>query len=437
MLMSRSGFRKEFFMREYISYRREFHKYAEISWTELRTTARVVEILREIGVPEILMGEDVVDTSILTYPLDLSEETRRKNTERALSQGADAEILKSLNGYPGAIGIIDTKRPGKTVAFRFDMDALPYDEAAVEGFRPFDEGYISINPGAVHACGHDSHTAIGLGLAREIMKHPDEYTGKIKLIFQPAEETNKGALSIVSKGHLSDCDEVMAVHLAISAENRPLPSHTLCCGVYDFMSCHQLDVTFHGRAAHPCGAAQEGRNALLAACAASLSIHTIASHEKGLSRANVGAIYGGDCTNTICPECTIKLEFRGTEPEISDYMEERVHQCLEGAANMYGVTYSILDYGVTPVAHSDNALMDRVKEAASKIPWFEKIYYEGNMGGSDDAAAMISEVQSHGGLGTYIGIGCDITEPLHNPRFDFDEDCMEPAIQLLGELLRD
>ena len=97
----------------------------------------------------------------------------------------------------------------------------------------------------------------------------------------------------------------IAMHVALSAENRPLPSHTICCGCKDFLSDRELDVTFHGRAAHPCGAAQEGKNALLAACSAALNIHAIAPHEEGLCRVNVGELHAGVAPNTIAPNACL------------------------------------------------------------------------------------------------------------------------------------
>ena len=74
--------------------------------------------------------------------------------------------------------------------------------------------------------------------------------------------------------------------------------------------------------------------------------------------------------------------------------------------------------------------MEIIERAARKVPWFEKIYFEGNVGGTDDAAAMITKVQQNGGIGTYIGIGTDTTQPVHNAEFDLDEDCIDAAIQL-------
>ncbi len=417
-------------MQQYIEYRREFHKMAEPSWQEVRTSARIAEILMRFGVDQVLTGEEVVNPESIKPPVDISEKTRKAGMERAISEGAIKSIVEHAEGYPGVIGVIKCQKPGPTFAFRFDIDALPYGEERASGFRPVDEGFASVHH-CVHACGHDAHTAIGLGLAKEIMEHKEDYCGTIKLIFQPAEETIYGAISIVDKGHLDDVDVFMAIHVAISAENEPLPSRSLAGGCKDFMSNRELEVTFHGRAAHPCGAAQEGKNALLAACTAVMNLHSIPPHEKGLTRVNVGKIHGGVCSNTITPECTIDLEYRGTEKVISDYLEKRVFEILDGAAKMHDLTYSVVDHGEVPAGASDDALMEMVAEEGSKIPWFEKIYVEGNLGGTDDAAAMMNRVQEHGGLATYIGIGTDTTEPLHNPKFDIDEGLIDTQIPLI------
>jgi len=424
-------------MNQITKYRREFHRYAETGWNEVRTSARIAEILAGLGAKDIHVGRNAVNIQTVKSPIDLSEKTRRANMERAISQGADPVLVRSTEGYPGVVAVIDTGHPGPVSALRFDIDCLPYDEKDADGSRAFSEDFSSVNPGCVHACGHDGHTAIGLGLASDIIKHTDDYRGVIKLLFQPAEETFFGAASIVDKGFLDDVDHFIAVHLALSAQNEPLPSGSIACGINDFLSVRQLDVTFHGRAAHPCGAAQEGRNALLAACSAALSLHAIAPHEKGLTRVNVGMINGGLCANTIPPECSLRLEYRGQFPEISQYLKERVFDILGGTAKTYGLTYTFEDYGEVPAARSDSCLVEAVRQAASRIPWFNKIYAEGNLGGSDDASVMMNHVQQHGGKAVYIGIGTDISQPVHNPGFDFDEDCLEPSVSLLSLMLKD
>ncbi len=410
-------------------YRREFHRFPELGWHEFRTSARVAEILSDIGY-EVLMGADVVNRDSIGEPERLSEEETRREMERAIDQGASPEYLDKTGGLTGVVAVLDTGRDGPVTAFRFDMDCLPGVEPEKPGYRPFDEGYISANPGYVHACGHDGHTSIGLGLAEVLMEARDELRGRIKFIFQPAEETYYGAKSIVDKGHLDDCDYFIALHIGLSHDNEPLPSGTIACGCKDFLSARQLDVMFNGRAAHPCGASQEGKNALLAACSAALNLHAIAPHEKGLFHINVGEIHAGICTNTIAPDAVLKLEYRGAEPEITEYAERRVFDVLDGTARAYDLTYDYIDYGEIPAGKSDDEMMMVIREIAKDIPWFEKVYDEGNVGGSDDATIMLTHVQKRGGIGTYIGIGADTTSVLHDPEFDYDEDCMGASIRL-------
>ena len=219
--------------------------------------------------------------------------------------------------------------------------------------------------------------------------------------------------------------------MALTAEGRPLPSHTICCGCRDFLSDCQLDVTFNGRAAHPCGASQEGKNALLAACTAALNIHTIAPHEAGLCRFNVGILKAGVVVNTIAPNAFMSIEYRGQTQEISRYARKRVFDVLEGAARSYDLDYTVDDLGEIPAAQSDEAMMEVVQRAAEKVPWFTKIYFDGSIGGTDDASVMMNKVQENGGTATYAGIGTDTTQPVHNAEFDLDEDAIPAAIDML------
>ena len=416
-------------MNKWIEYRREFHRYPEIGWREIRTSARIAEILEEMGYT-CLMGTDVIEVNSLSFE-KLSDEDRKLEMERAVAQGAKPEYVERTKGYPGVIAELETGRKGPVTALRFDIDCLPYQEPKLEGYRPFEEGYISCNDGCVHACGHDAHTAIGLGLAQALMEQKDTLNGKVRLIFQPAEEKFYGAQSIVDKGHLDEVTNFISIHMALSADGRPLPSNTICCGCKDFLSDCQLDVTFIGRAAHPCGASQEGKNALLAACTAALNIHSIAPHEAGLCRFNVGVLNAGVVANTIAPNAFMSIEYRGQNQEISKYARKRVFDILDGAARAYDLGYSVKDFGEIPAAQSDDAMMEIIRRAASKVPWFEKIYFEGNLGGTDDAAIMMNKVQDNGGIATYAGIGTDTTQPLHNPEFDIDEESIPAAIQML------
>lgn len=420
-------------MNKFVEYRREFHRYPELGWREIRTSARVAEILEEMGYG-CLMGTDVLDVHSISFEM-LSDEEKNGEMRRAIIQGAKPDYVERTEGYPGVIAELVTGRTGPITAFRFDIDCLPYQEPNKEGYRPFDEGYISINSEHSHACGHDAHTAIGLGVAQELMKRKDLLNGTIKIIFQPAEERYYGAQAIVDKGHLDDVMNFISIHMALTADGYPLPSHTVCCGCKDFVSDCQLDVTFKGRAAHPCGASQEGKNALLAACTAALNLHTIAPHEAGLCRVNVGVLNAGVVVNTIAPNAFMSIEYRGQNQEISQYARKRVFDVLDGASRTHDLEYSFNDLGEVPASQSDNEMMEVIRRAAGKVPWFEKIYFEGNIGGTDDASIMMNKVKENGGIVTYAGIGTDTTQPLHNPEFDIDENAIPATIEMLTQAI--
>lgn len=424
-------------MENIVSYRREFHKYPEIGWKEIRTSARIAELLESFGYKDILMGEQVIEMSAVAPSVKLTQEQKECEMERGIVQGGNEYYVHKTEGVPGVIVEFDTKVEGPITAFRFDMDCLPYGESLDKDFRPNRENFCSVNPKSVHACGHDGHIAIGLAIAEELMKGKYIQKGKVRLIFQPAEESFSGAESIVEKGHLDDVNYFVALHLALSADGRPLPSNTICCGCKDFLSDRQVDVHYEGKSAHPCGASQEGKNALLAACSAALNLHSIAPHESGLFRINVGEIHAGVCANTIAPNALLRLEYRGENKEIVDYGKRRVEAIIKSAADMYELDYDIVDYGEVPAGKSDDAMMRLVEKAAKKVDWFKKIYFEGNVGGTDDASVMINRVQENGGIGTYIGIGTDTTDVVHNAKFDFDEDCLNASMMMCLELLED
>ena len=125
-------------MNKYIEYRREFHHYPEIGWTEIRTSARVAELLEKMGY-ECKMGLEVLDEKTISFET-LSEERRKEEKERAIAQGADPAYAERTGGFPGVMAELDTGIDGPVTAFRFDIDCLPYQEPKKEGFRPFDEG---------------------------------------------------------------------------------------------------------------------------------------------------------------------------------------------------------------------------------------------------------------------------------------------------------
>jgi aminobenzoyl-glutamate utilization protein A len=415
-------------------YRRDFHKYAEARWTEYRTASLVAERLAALGV-DIKVGTEMSQKGYqVMYPND---EQCADEMRRAVLQGADAKMVERMDGMPGVLGVIDSKKPGPVVAFRFDMDALTTSESDGAAHFPAKNGFRSVNDGYCHACGHDGHTAIGLGLAEVLMSGQVDFTGRVKLIFQPGEEGGAGAHGIVAAGVLDDADYFFAVHVGLTKlDGIPLGSHGLICGVKDFLDARGYNFTFIGKPAHPVGDPHVGKNALLAACSAALAIHSIPPHSEGMCRANVGVLHAGVSKNTIAPSAYMMVDMRGSNDLVAGYIDARVLAAAEGAAKMYDNELVSERVFSASSAKSDDAAMELVGECAGKVEWFNDIHIEGSMGGSDDAAEMLRKVQSNGGIGSYIGVGADFAAGYHNGAFDFDEEVMIPAIKLLAEIVR-
>ena len=197
---------------ELVRIRRDLHRHPETGWLEMRTTAILAKELRALGY-EIYTGRAVCkEGARLGLP---DAQVLAAHAEQALAQGAPEDELTAdvRAGYTGVIAILRCGE-GPTVAMRFDIDALPMTECPQDAHRPTREGFASVNPGMMHACGHDGHAAIGLGVARILMAHRDVLHGTVKLIFQPAEEGVRGAHAIVENGWLDDADALLASHVA-------------------------------------------------------------------------------------------------------------------------------------------------------------------------------------------------------------------------------
>lgn len=226
-----------------IDLRRTFHRHAETGWTEFWTTAKVAGILTDLGYT-VSAGRDVIKTeAVMGRP---SDEMMAEYVQRALDQGADPAWIKKMDGFTGAMGVLDTGRKGPVVAFRFDMDAVDVSEAADGSHRPRSEGFASLNDGAMHSCGHDGHTAMGLGLAEILMENKDQLKGVIKLLFQPAEEGVRGGKAMAEKGLLDDVDYFVGAHIG-----NGVPSGTVAPGIGGFCAPRNLILSTRGRPPMP------------------------------------------------------------------------------------------------------------------------------------------------------------------------------------------
>lgn len=195
---------------ELTAIRRDLHRYAEPGWLEMRTTSLLARKLTDLGY-EVLTGPAVCKADArMGLPSDDALEAHYK---WAQENGADPEFLPATRG--GFTGVIATMHCGEgpTIALRFDIDALGVLEADDEMHLPAREGFRSVTPGIMHACGHDGHAAIGIGTAMLLRELRDQLHGTVRLIFQPAEEGVRGASSIVAAGHLDDADYALAAHV--------------------------------------------------------------------------------------------------------------------------------------------------------------------------------------------------------------------------------
>lgn len=409
-----------------IKYRRDFHKHAETGWTEFRTASLVAKRLDELDY-ELKIGKEVIeDESRMGVP---DKEELERHYERAKDQGDSTRYLNELKGgFTGVVGILKNG-PGPTIAFRFDLDALKVQESTSEDHFPFREGFASINENTMHACGHDGHTSIGLALAETLMEIKDNFSGKIKLIFQPAEEGVRGAKSMMEAGVVDDVDYLFGMHLGGS----DIKSGEISPGRKGFLATEKFDVHFTGSAAHAGGEPEKGDNALLAASSAIQNLYAIARHSEGQTRINVGSIEAGTGRNVIPKEARLKVETRGEDSELNDYMYNRACKILEKTAEMYDLELKIDKMGAAESAESDQELVEKVKTAAEKIDDIEKVKEDmSEGGGSEDFTYFMKRVQEQDGQATYIKLGTETAGDAHTKDFDFEEHDLKTGVKLLA-----
>jgi aminobenzoyl-glutamate utilization protein A len=410
---------------ELIRLRRDLHRYPEVGWTEFRAAALVAARLQQLGY-SVKIGPDAVTKADMMGVPPAAELAR--HMERAVSQGADPALVARMAG--GLTGIVATLECGRgpTVALRFDMDANDISETQDAKHRPVQAGFASQNPGAMHACGHDGHVAMGLGLAEVLARLKDSLHGTVRLIFEPGEEGSRGARAMVTAGAVTGVDFILGVHLGFQAPK----TGQLICSTGKFLATTKYDVTYTGLPAHAAAAPEEGRNALLAAASAALNLHAIPRHGQGATRVTVGTLVAGQGRNIIPANALFKMETRGETSEIDAYMAGEARRIIAGAAQMYGVEYTIEEVGGTKSGESSPELRDKVREIAREMGCFPEIIDYASFGATEDFSHFMTVVQQAGGLGTYMMLGADLAAGHHSNYFDFDESVLAPGVELMA-----
>ena len=370
---------------------------------------RVIEIRRDIHQhPEVAM-----------------EEIRTSGIVKAELEKLGLDVQDKI-GKLGVVGLLRGKEKGKTILLRADMDALPIHEQTDLPFK-------SEVPGKMHACGHDVHTSILLGVAKVLTELKSEIKGNIKFNFQPAEEDNPtgGARYMIEDGVLENpkVDAAAALHIW------PIPLGQVALRTDTMMAqSDRIFLTVKGQSSH--GAEpQNSRDAIVAAGHIITALQTVVSRNVDPMESAVvslGMISGGSRYNVICDKVTLEGTVRTFNPVISGLVPKRIKSIAENVANAFGCKCDV-DYVKGYSATVNN------KELATKfIQSFQKSLGEENViiperpgsGGEDfsEFAMRIPSVYYWLGIQSEINKGKTI---LHNPNLIVDERCIPIGIKTM------
>ena len=286
----------EYLQPQLVAWRRDFHMHPELGYQEVRTAGIVADHLRNLGL-EVSTG--IGKTGVVA-------------------------IVEGDNAAPDA----------PTVLLRFDMDALPVTE--ITGLS-----YASQSPGVMHACGHDGHTAIGMGVAQLLVKHRAGLGGRVKLVFQPAEEGLGGALAMIADGVMEDPRPAASFGMHIWSR-LPLNQVVVQEGPL-WAGADIVDLVITGRGGH--GAMpHETVDAIVIGSEIVLAWQTIVSRNVDPVQPaviSVGAFHAGTVNNIIAEQAVLKASIRSLNFEMRDYLVQRMREVAEGICR--------------PMAHAPNS----------------------------------------------------------------------------------
>ncbi len=374
---------------EMISTRRDLHRIPETGFNEVKTSAYVAERLKGLGLE--------VQTGIATH---------------------------------GVVGLLKTGKPGPTLMIRADMDALPIAEETGLAFA-------STHPGCMHACGHDSHMAMALGAAAALCRLQDRIKGNIKFVFQPAEEGPGGAQPMIAAGVMENpaVDYCIGCHLWTERPEgyigiRPGP----------FMAAmDRFDLKINGRGGH-------GAQPHLCVDALEVGTQVVAALQRIVSRqmnpiepavVTVGSFHAGTAFNITPAEAVMSGTTRTFNEEIWNEWESRVERVVKGVCESMGAGYELKYTRGYPPTINDAKMAEVVRRCAIQVVGEERVVVPDLTMGGEDMSFFLKRAP---GCYYCIGVGREGAAPLHNPKFDFNEDLMRlgaethcrVALDLLG-----
>ena len=326
----------------------------------------------------------------------------------------------------GIVAIIKGEKSGngKVLAIRADMDALPIQE---ENQVP----YCSQQDGVMHACGHDGHTAIALGTAYYLNQHRKDFSGTVKIIFQPAEEGPGGAKPMIAAGVLKnpDVDAIIGLHLW---NNLPLGTVGVRAGA--LMAAVELfRCTIFGKGGHGAIPHQTVDSVVVAAQIVN-ALQTIVSRNVNpidSAVVTVGELHAGTAVNVIADTARMGGTVRYFNPDLAGFFKERIQQIIAGICQSHGANYDLDYIHLYPPVINDPEIAALVRSVAEEV--IETpigIVPECQTMGGEDMSFFLQEVP-----GCYFFIGSANPEkkldyPHHHPRFDFDETALPMGVEI-------
>lgn len=409
---------------ELIRLRRHFHKYAEPAWMEFLTTAKIIEELKNYNL-DLYYGKEIYFNKRMGLP----EKSILESYKNSISISNIEKKEEILDSYTGLIAVLDTKKIGPNIGFRFDIDANELCESNSLGHLPNILNFSSKNSFAMHACGHDAHMSIGIELAKILASNIKKLKGKIIFIFQPAEEGVRGAYSLMNNPIIDKLDYLAGMHIGMDVK-----SGEIGVGSHGFLATKKIDIIFKGKASHAGASPEKGHNALLAASSAVLNFNSLAQHSMGEARINVGKLNAGSGRNIIANKAKIEMEIRGENDHIISYLYDGVNRIVEGSAISYDCSYEIEIKGQAP------SLISYDEEFIKNLRNFykEKSYklVDANLKGSEDIAYLLNEVRKAGGKTVHFILGSNLKDSHHSEEFDINEKDMLRGVDLMVDFVK-
>ncbi len=372
-----------------VAFRRDFHKHPEIAFEEVRTSGIVADELRRLGLE--------VQTGV---------------------------------GKTGVIAILEGNTDGPTVLVRADMDALPIQEEN-------QTEYASQYAGKMHACGHDGHTAIALGVANLFAKYRDNIKGRIKFVFQPAEEIGSGATAMIKDGALENPrpDVSLGLHLW-----NTMPLGTL--GVADgpvMAGSSSFGMTITGKGGHA-AIPHSCIDPVPVGAQIILALQTIVSRNispQDSAVVSITKMSASDAYNIIPESVQLAGTFRFFRVETRDLIEKRIREIATGIATAMNCTVEFWFHHATIPVVNHPDVSAKARETFKKIVPAELHMHQEPTTGGEDMAFFMHDVP-----GMFFFVGSANAERglnygHHHPKFDFDEEVLPLSVALLASAVAD